>query len=54
MQNECVFLHGWGMNQNVWQLLIPELELDCPVTLIIVLLYEEVQNNNPARVLENP
>lgn len=26
MQNECVFLHGWGMNKNVWQLLIPELE----------------------------
>lgn len=26
MQNECVFLHGWGMNKNVWQLLIPDLE----------------------------
>ena len=26
MQNECVLLHGWGMNQGVWQLIKPELE----------------------------
>lgn len=33
MQNECVFLHGWGMNKNVWQLLIPELksEISMPI-----------------------
>ncbi len=26
MQNELVLLHGWGMNQGVWQLVQPELE----------------------------
>ncbi|WP_404342995.1 pimeloyl-ACP methyl ester esterase BioH [Pseudoalteromonas mariniglutinosa] len=26
MQNELVLLHGWGMNQGVWQLILPELE----------------------------
>lgn len=26
MQNELVLLHGWGMNQGVWQLIQPELE----------------------------
>jgi len=26
MQNELVLLHGWGMNQGVWQLIKPELE----------------------------
>ncbi|SFD21694.1 pimeloyl-ACP methyl ester esterase BioH [Pseudoalteromonas denitrificans] len=26
MQNESVFLHGWGMNQNVWQLLLTDLK----------------------------
>ncbi len=33
MQNELVLLHGWGMNQGVWQLILPELEFisDCPV-----------------------
>ncbi|ASM51433.1 pimeloyl-[acyl-carrier protein] methyl ester esterase [Pseudoalteromonas espejiana DSM 9414] len=26
MQSELVLLHGWGMNQGVWQLVQPELE----------------------------
>ncbi len=26
MQNELVLLHGWGMNQGVWQVILPELE----------------------------
>ncbi len=26
MQNEMVLLHGWGMNQGVWQVIKPELE----------------------------
>lgn len=26
MQNELVLLHGWGMNQGVWQVIKPELE----------------------------
>jgi pimeloyl-[acyl-carrier protein] methyl ester esterase len=26
MQKELVLLHGWGMNQGVWQLIQPELE----------------------------
>ena len=26
MQNELVLLHGWGMNQGVWQIILPELE----------------------------
>ncbi|WP_075594301.1 pimeloyl-ACP methyl ester esterase BioH [Pseudoalteromonas sp. PAB 2.2] len=25
MQNEMVLLHGWGMNQGVWQVIMPEL-----------------------------
>lgn len=25
MQNDLVLLHGWGMNRDVWQLLMPEL-----------------------------
>ncbi len=27
MQNDMVLLHGWGMNQGVWQVIKPELEL---------------------------
>ena len=27
MQNELVLLHGWGMNQGVWQLVQPEFEV---------------------------
>ena len=26
MQNDMVLLHGWGMNQGVWQVIKPELE----------------------------
>ena len=26
MQNDMVLLHGWGMNQGVWQVIMPELE----------------------------
>ncbi|NMM42680.1 pimeloyl-ACP methyl ester esterase BioH [Pseudoalteromonas arctica] len=26
MQNELVLLHGWGMNQGVWQLILPDLQ----------------------------
>ncbi|MCF7501928.1 pimeloyl-ACP methyl ester esterase BioH [Pseudoalteromonas sp. L1] len=33
MQNEMVLLHGWGMNQGVWQVILPELEFSYEGTI---------------------
>ncbi|MDW7551464.1 pimeloyl-ACP methyl ester esterase BioH [Pseudoalteromonas sp. McH1-7] len=33
MQNEVVFLHGWGMNKAVWQLCEATLQSEVPYTL---------------------
>lgn len=30
MQKQCVLLHGWGMNSNVWQQVLPQLHHDIP------------------------